>query len=179
MPGIDLLGDVAELTATRVKFNIAFTVEGTSGHVAQDFANLAGLKPFLTARAFARIVGDSLLVSVTGSVTSTRSIDAHVCVIPRGHAPAAGTTAYPETAAHVASVPGSCFVQHSVTSASSPVPLGFPDGVTGQLKPLPVWGVPPTLVVVHEVLGGSATSKATIKISGVLEVGGIGFVQTW
>jgi hypothetical protein len=179
MSGINLLGDVAELTATRVKFNIAFTVEGAAGHVAKDFATLEGLRPYLTARAFARIVGDSLSVSVSGSVTSTRSIDAHLCVIPRGHVAAENTTAYPQTAAHVASVPGSCFVQHSVTSASAPVPLGFPDGITGQLKPPPVWGVPPTLVVVHEILGGSATSTATIKISGVLEVGGIGFVQTW
>jgi len=179
MTGINLLGDVSELTATRVKFNIAFTVEDTEGHVAHDFSTLPGLQPFLAARAFAKIVEDSLSVSVTGSVTSTRSIDAHICVIPSGHVAAKGTTDYPQTAAHVASVPGSCFVQHSVTSASSPVPLSFPDGVTGQLKPLPVWGVPPTLVVVHEILGGSAKSTATIKISGVLEVGGIGFVQTW
>jgi hypothetical protein len=179
MPSINLLGDTSELTATTVKFNIAFEVTGASGHSRHNLEDLAGLRPFLVGRAYASIVGDSLSVKVTGSVTQTRSIDVHACIIPKGHVDSTGAASWPQTAHGVASVPGSCFAQHSVTSSGSPVPLGFPDGVTSQLKPLPVWGVAPALVVVHEILGGSATSTATIKISGLLEVGGIGFVQTW
>lgn len=173
MSTINLLGDLSELRATRVKFNIAFQVTGTSGHVRRTLSGLAGLAPFLTGRAFARIVGESLTLKVTGSVTQTRSIDVHACIIP------VTTATYPQTGHAVASVPGSAFAQHSVTASSEPSPLGFPDGVATQLKPTPVWGEVPSIVVVHEILGGTATSTATIRVSGELEVGGIGFVQTW
>lgn len=173
MSTINLLGDLSELTATQVKFNIAFQVTGTTGHVRHDLATLDGLRPFLAGRAFARIVGDSLTVKVTGSVTQSRSIDAHVCIIPSTYA------TYPQTGHGVSSVPGSCFAQHSVTASGLPAVLNFPDGVANQLKPAPVWGEPPSLVVVHEILGGDAQSTATVKVSGLLEVGGIGFVQTW
>lgn len=173
MSSINLLGDLSELTATGVKFNIAFQVTGASGHVRHTLSGLGGLAPFLQGRAFARIVGDSLTVKVTGSVTQSRSIDVHVCIIP------ATFPDYPQTGHGVASVPGSCFAQHSVTSSGEPAILSFPDGVANQLKPSPVWGEPPALVVVHEILGGTQTSTATVKVSGVLEVGGIGFVRTW
>lgn len=173
MSGINLLGDLSELTSTSVSFNIAFTVTGTSGHHRYHIKDLAGLEPFLKSRAFARIVGDSLTVKVTGSVTSTRSIDVHACIIPATEA------TYPQNDHGVASVPGSCFAQHSVTASGSPAALRFPDGVATQIKPRPIWGEEADLVIVFEILGGTAQSTAVIKISGNLEVGGFGFVKTW
>jgi len=173
MSGINLLGNISELSSTRVPFNIALTVSGVSGHSRHSFDALAGLRQFLVGRAYACIVTDSLQLKVTGSVTQTRSIDVHACIIPSDFA------TYPQTAQAVTSVPGSAFAQHSVTASGPPATLSFPDGVTGQLKPSPVWGELPSLVVVHEILGGTQQSTATIKVSGVLEVGGIGFVQTW
>lgn len=173
MASINLLGDLSELTATRVNFNIAILLTGSSGHTRLKLKAQSGISPFLTGRAFARLVSDSLQLKVTGSVTSTRSIDVHACVIPSSE------DTYPSTSHEVATVPGSCFAQHSVTSSGSPAPLNFPDGVTGQIKPSPIYGEEPDIVIVHEILGGSATSTATVKISGVLEVGGVGFVRTW
>jgi len=173
MSDINLLGDLSELKATRVNFNIALTCSGTSGHRCDRLDSLDGLTPYLTGRAFARIVSDSLSVSVSGSVSAARSIDVHCCIIP------STCSTYPQTPALVTTVPGSVTVQHSVIATSTPAPLRFPDGVANQLKPAPVWGEPPSLVTHHEVLGGTATSSTIVKISGVLEVGGIGFVQTW
>jgi len=170
---INLLGNVSELQSSRVPFNIALAVTGVSGQSRHSLSEQAGLRQFLVGRAYASIVSDSLRVQVTGSVTSTRSIDVHVCIIP------ANFPSFPNTAAGVTSVPGSAFVQHSVVASGQSAVLSFPDGVTGQLKPTPVWGELPSVVTWHEILGGTQTSTATIKISGLLEVGGIGFVQTW
>jgi hypothetical protein len=169
---VNLLGDTSELTATTVRFNATVPVTGTSGSTQLALDQLNGLSQFLQGRAYAAVTTGSLSVKVTGSVTQTRSIDVHCCIIP-------STLTGPDTAEGVASVPGSCFAQHSVTSSGVPAQLHFPDGVANQLKPTPVWGEPPALVVVWEILGGTQTSTATIKVSGVLEVGGIGFVQTW
>lgn len=173
MSDINLLGNISELKASSVAFNIAIQVSGTSGVNQYDFNILPGLRQYLVGRAYASIDESSLSLKVTGSVTQTRSIDVHACIIP------ATISRYPDSASKVASVPGSSFAQHSVTSSAVPAPLGFPDGVTGQLKPKPVWGELPSLVLYHEILGGSQTSTATVKISGSLRVGGIGFVQTW
>uniref|UniRef100_A0AAU7NIP2 Coat protein n=1 Tax=Neopestalotiopsis nebuloides deltaflexivirus 1 TaxID=3162603 RepID=A0AAU7NIP2_9VIRU len=173
MTEINLLGDLSELRASRVNFNIVIEVTGIEGSGVKDLASLPGLAPFLQGRAYASLVKDSLMVQATGDVEQQRAVNVYCAVIPTG------LPTSPASAAHVQRVPGSCFVQHSVTTSGAPVQLRFPDGVATQLKPKPVWGEQPALAYYFQVLGGQQTSVARIRLSGLLEVGGIGFVQTW
>nr|QYF50209.1 MAG: hypothetical protein [Sichuan deltaflexi-like virus 3] len=174
-PAMSLIGDTAQLHQTRIAFNAVITVTGPSGYHHEPLASATGFVQLVGARASVRVVSETLVCQVIGPASANRSVDAFVCVLPAS-LPAAS---FPTTAAQILTVGGSAFCQHSIYVGSTPVPLAFAQEVAHQLKPAPLVGSPPEVCFYYNVAGGGANDTVHLRVSGLLEVDGVGFVQSW
>lgn len=169
----EVIGDTGHLHDNRVPFCAVHTVKGLSDSGHFTLSTCSGFKHLLTARASIRIVSSSLNCMVIGPAAADKAISAHIAVVP------AGLKSYPTSAAQIMTIGGSAYVQHSLYVVTSPVPLSFAPEVAHQLKPKPVIGEEPEVVFHFTITGGSVNTEAFIKISGYLEVDGVGFATSW
>nr|QKN22696.1 hypothetical protein [Erysiphe necator associated deltaflexivirus 4] len=169
----EVIGDTRHLHSNRITFSAVQVVTGSkvSGHF--ELTTALGFKHLVTARASIRIVSESLQCMIIAPAGADKAVVAHIAVVPTG------LPSYPSEAAHVMTIGGSAFCQHSVYSPASPVPLRFSQEVAHQIKPKPLVGLPPEIVYHIQVLGGDKSSETYVKISGEIEVDGIGFAQSW
>jgi len=127
----------------------------------------------VVSRASVKIDQSSIQCQVIGPASPTIAITAHIAVIPSAH------DDLPETEQAILTIAGGAFVQHSLFTGSEVRPLGFAVETSHVIKPKPVVGTEPRVVFHYTASGGTANSKVHIKVKGLLEVDGIGFVQTW
>lgn len=169
----EVIGDTGYLHKNRVTFCAVHTVTGqkVAGHFT--LSTSLGFKHLVTARASVKIVSESLQCMAIAPAGADKAVVAHVAVVP------INLSSYPSEAAHVMTIGGSAFCQHSVYSPATPVTLRFSEEVAHQIKPTAFVGLAPEIVYHVEVVGGDSKSITHIKISGELEVDGIGFAQSW
>jgi hypothetical protein len=169
----DVIGDLSHLRLTRIAFNAVHEVSGAEGSGHFSLLSAKGVKHLIGARALVKIVSDSLTCQVIGPASADKAVSAHIAVIP------STSSDWPSTASEVLTIGGSAFIQHSLYVGALAAPLQFTQEVAHQIKPAPVVGSPPEVVYQFTITGGSASSKAYLRISGVLEVDGVGFVASW
>jgi len=169
----DLIGDVQELRSTRIPFHAVHTVTGSAVHGHFPLMGCTGISHLAASRASVRIVSEGLTCQIIGPATAANAVEAYIAVIP------STSPVWPTTGANILTIGGSAYCQHSVYVGSVIAPLSFTQEVAHQIKPAPLVGSPPEVVFVSNVVGGTAASVVNIRISGILEVDGVGFVQTW
>jgi len=168
-----VLGEVAELSAQTVEFHATHSVTGASGSGSFSLAEAPGLVQYVRTHAYVNLKPESLRVTIRGPVSATIACTVDVCVIPDTYTPR------PSAAAQIQTVQGNSTAQHSLLVGVQDGPVKFANGVAHQLKPEPHLGDLPQVCYVYNINGGAANSIATIRISGIIEARGIGFVQTW
>lgn len=173
MAASEIIGDVTHLHRNRVPFSAVHTATGSCGDGDFLISEARGFRQLVVSRAYVRIDPASLQCQVIGPASATIAVTAHIAVIPSAHRD------LPDSAPDLLTIAGGAFVQHSLFTGSEVRPLGFAVEVSHVLKPKPVIGTEPRVVFHYTASGASATSQVHIKISGFLEVDGIGFVQTW
>lgn len=173
MSSEQIIGDTSHLTATLVPFNAVYKVTGkkTSGHFR--LTECLGFASLLRARASVRIVSSSLTVQVIGPARADKSVNAYVAIVP------ASLDSWPTTSTGILTIGGSTFVQHSLYIAPTPSSLLFNPEVAHQIKPTPVIGQQPEVVYLVEVIGGEDRDESLLRISGQIDISGVGFVPTW
>jgi len=171
----EVIGDTSDLHVNTIPFNAVHTLTGAHGSFAFKLEEASGLKHLLTARASVRIVSDSLTCQVIGPASAAKAVSAHVAVIPH----TTNADDLPTTPAHVLTIGGSAFIQHSLYVGALPAPLNFAQEVAHQIKPTPILGGPPMVVGHYTVTGGVNTDTVFLRVSGVISVDGIGFVKPW
>lgn len=171
----DLIGDTSQLKSTVIGFNAVHEATGASGSGRFALLECLGVKHLLSPRAFVRIVSDSLTCQVIGPATASAAVTAHIAVIPS--AVEAGDL--PTQPRQILTIGGSAFVQHSLYIGAPKAELKFSEGVAHQIKPTPLVGDPPAVVYHYTVTGGGTNSVVHFKISGSIEVDGVGFTRTW
>lgn len=168
-----IVGDTTELNQTRIAFNAVHTVTGAEGHGHFHLTAARGFSHLTSARASVRLLPGSLKCQVIGPAAPDKAVDAYIAVLP------ASAPEWPSQAAEILTIGGSAFTQHSLYVGAQVTDLGFSQDVAHQLKPLPLVGHPPVIVYCYNVTGGTARSVAHLRVSGFLEVSGIGYVQPW
>lgn len=168
-----VIGDVSQLHQNRIAFNAVRSITGSSVHGHFALSSAAGFAHLASARASVRIVSDTLRCQIIGPAAADKAVSAYVAVIP------STAPAFPTTAQHILTIGGSAFVQHSLYVGAKTEPLSFSQEVAHTIKPTPLVGSPPEVVFFVEVTGGANTDVSTLRISGHLEVDGIGYVQPW
>lgn len=171
----EVIGDTSALHVNTIPFNAVHTLTGAHGSFAFKLQEASGFKHLLVARASAKIVSESLTVQVIGPASAAKAVSAHVAVIPFS----SDAADLPTTPAHVLTIGGSAFVQHSLYVVALPAPLSFTQEVAHQIKPAPILGGPPMVVGHYTVTGGVNTDTVFVRVSGILSVDGIGFVRPW
>jgi len=169
----DVLGDTTHLHQHRIDFNAVHTIVGASSHGSFCLVDSSGLRHLLSSRASVKIVSQSLTCQVIGPASADKAVSIHVAVIP------ATATGHPTSEAQILTIGGSAYAQHSLYVGALAVPLAFSTEVAHQIKPAPVVGEPPLVVYVCTITGGTNSDKAYLRISGTIEVDGIGYVQPW
>jgi len=169
----NLIGDTSNLHTTRIPFHAVHELVGIFGSGHFPLLDCNGIKHLVSARATVRIVSDQLSCQVIGPAAADKAVTVHVAVIP------STAPAWPTTAAHLLTIGGSAFTQHSLYVGASATPLAFTQEVAHQIKPRPLVGSPPEVVYYFSVTGGVATTVSYLRISGILEVDGVGYVQPW
>jgi len=168
-----VVGDRAILTRTLVPFNAVATVSGTNTHGHFTLSHANGFRQLIRARAHVTIVSNSLTCQVIGPVAADKTINAYVGVVP------STLNSFPSSSNAVLTIGGSAFATHALVVGAKPVPLLFAPEVAHQIKPQPLIGEPPEIVYFLQVIGGSAADTSLIRISGSVEVEGVGFTATW
>jgi len=169
----DLIGDTSQLHSTRIPFNAIHTVVGHEQHGSFLLSEAVGFIHVIDSRATVKIVSSSLLCQVLGAPSADTAVSAYIAIIPASFQPT------PSSSDHILTIGGSAFCQHSLYVPPTLVPLAFSQDVAHQLKPVPLLGSPPRVAYAVQVVGGTTQSRSTIRISGVIEVDGVGFVQSW
>lgn len=171
----DLIGDSAFLHQNRVPFHAVYSARGASGSGSFLLTTAAGVKHLLSARASVKVVSDKLTCQVIGPAAADKAVEAFVAVVPA----TAADGELPTTIEEIMTIGGSSYLQHSLYVPSTIVPLSFAQEVAHQIKPSPLIGEPPLVVFAYNVTGGVPGSIVRFRISGVLEVDGIGFAKSW
>jgi len=171
----DVIGDTEYLRAKTIPFNAVHVVKGDSGSGYVALTNCLGFKHLLPPYAKVTILSDSLTCQVIGPVAADKAITAHVAVIPDQEK----DFGWPTTPAAILTIGGSALVQHSLYVGARTAPISFANEAAHQIKPDPIVGNTPVVVYTFTVTGGAKTDVSYIKLSGLVEVAGIGFVKTW
>jgi hypothetical protein len=168
-----VIGDQSILTRTIVPFNAVHTVVGSrvSGHFSLSSAT--GFKQIIRSRAHVVVISSSLTCQVVGPATADKTINAFIGVVPSTLAN------FPTTSTAVLSIGGSAFATHALIVGAKPVSLVFAPEVAHQIKPQPLIGEAPEIVYFVDVIGGASTDSSIVRVSGSVEVEGVGFVPTW
>jgi len=168
----DLVGDVSHLHRTVVPFSAVHVVQGHNPHGSFLITDCTGFSALSNARASVKIVSDSLTVKVVSPGGADKVVSGAVAIIP-------DTATNPTSVAHVLSIGGHAYVEHSVYNSAGPVPVRFAAEAAHQIKPTPLVGSPPKVVFALSVLGGDTNTTSTLVLQGSIEVDGIGFTRTW
>jgi len=169
----DLIGDTTHLTRTRLPFHAVLAVRGASKSSASNLLDFAGIRALVQSKASVKIVSETLQVQLITEPSADKAGTLYVCVIP------SDAEALPTSPAEILTVEGSAIVASSIYLGTPYVPLAFASEVAHQIKPTPIIGSPPKVVYSLSVAGGTADTLSHIRISGHVEVQGIGFTQTW
>jgi hypothetical protein len=169
----EIIGDTSHLTQTRVPFNAVHRVSGASRSGHFSLVECAGVASLIRSRAQVRIASESLRCQVVGPAAADQATVLHVAIVP------STCNSWPSSDTDILTIGGSAFCQHSLFVAPAAVPLSFSPEVAHQIKPAPLVGSAPEVVYQLTIVGGAEGSRAHIKISGELEVSGIGFIATW
>jgi hypothetical protein len=169
----DLVGDTAHLHRRTIPFKIAYTLSGAEGHGHFAIPTANGFKQLAASRASVRIVSDSLRCQVLGPASPSVALEAYVAIVPKD------LESWPTKPAQLLTIGGSCYCQHSIYSPSRTVPIEFSAEAAHQIKPTPLVGSAPEVVYYFQAVGGETTTTSYLCLSGLIEVDGIGFTQTW
>lgn len=169
----DLVGDTSHLTQTRIPFSAVKTLLGPQGFGHFTLTSSPGFEQLIKGRAKVKILSDSLHAQVVGPPDPSNAVTVYVAAIPKE------STVWPTDASEILTIGGATVVQHSTYVHSQPSKLEFAVEVAHQIKPKPQVGTEPEIVYSFVVAGAEATTQAYLVIKGLIEVDGIGFVQTW
>lgn len=169
----DVLGDTSHLHQHRIAFNAVHTLVGPSGHGAFSLVDAPGLRHLLSSRASVKIVSSGLTCQVIGPPAADKAVSVHVAIVP------STAPSHPKSEAQILTIGGSTFTQHSLYVGAVSSPLAFSPEVAHQIKPRPLVGESPLVVFVFTITGGTKDDKANLRVSGEIEVDGIGYVQPW
>jgi len=171
----DLVGDSSAFTTTSTKFALTIILKGKTGSIAVPFSTQRGVKEIISSRAFARIQTDTLACQVVSGVTSDKSYQVAVGFMP-SDVNVLSASDLPTKSEDILLYPGSVALQRS--ELANPLVLGsFPAQVTNQLKPAQLGASPPIIVVHFSSEGTDTNSTAILRISGLIEATGIGFIK--
>jgi hypothetical protein len=169
----DLVGDTSHLTQTTFPFSAVKTLKGPQGAGHFTLTTSPGFEQLIAGRAKVVIRSDSLQAQVVGPPDPTKAVTVYVAAIPNGSAK------WPTNAAQILTIGGAAVVQHSTYVHSQPSQLKFAVEVAHQIKPKPQVGTEPEIVYSFIVAGAEAETESYLVIKGIVEVDGVGFVQTW
>jgi len=169
----EVIGDTAQLYEQRIAFSAVHSITGASGHGHFDLKNCVGLKAYIGPYARVKIVEETLQVALIGPASATKALTGAVAIVPDT------IDSGPTTRVGVLTIGGAALVVHSVYEAPQPVPIQFASQVTNVLKPKPLIGDLPRVVYHYELAGGTAADSIIIRLSGHVEVSGVGFISTW
>lgn len=169
----DLVGDTQHLHNRSIEFSAVHTVTGNQLHGSFNLAESPGFAKLAGSHASVKIVSESLACDIIGPASASVASTGAIAVIP--------VTAphNPDTVAKVLSIGGSVYCVHSLYQAPIQQPVRFAAETAHQIKPKPLVGSAPKVVYALELEGASATSRILIRIRGVIEVDGTGFIQPW
>lgn len=169
----EIVGDTSHLHTKTVPFNAVHKVTGSSGTGSFDLATCTGFKQLCSARATVKVLGDALSCEIIGPASPDKATEAYIGVIPDT------AEAFPTEPEHILTIGGSAYVQQSLYIGVRGSSLRFSAEANHQIKPKPMVGSLPKVIYHFKVEGGNNQTVAFIRISGVVEVDGIGFTQTW
>lgn len=169
----EIIGDTSHLHQNTIEFNAVHELLGHSGVTHFPLVECQGLRGLLASRASVTIVSDSLRCQILAPPSADQAAVAQVAVVP------STCPSWPGSGTDILTVGGSVFVQHSLYTGALAVDLRFAPEVAHQIKPAPVVGSPPEVVVAYTVAGADATTVSRLRISGRIRVDGIGFVSSW
>lgn len=173
----ELLGDTSELHSSVVPFHAVSTARGASGSGSFKLMSALGVRHLVSARASVKINSDNLTCQVIGPAAADKAVEAFLAVIPASAA--SDDLELPTTKAHIMTIGGSAYLQHSLYVPSSIAPLSFAPEVAHQIKPQPLFGEPPLIVYSYTVTGGNKDTEIIFRVSGSLTVDGVGFARSW
>jgi hypothetical protein len=169
----DLVGDTSHLTKTTFPFSAVKKLLGHQGNGSFVLIEAAGIKQLIAGRAKVVIKSDSLQAQVVGPPDPKNAATVYVAAIPKG------TENLPSNAEDILTIGGAAVVQHSTYVSSQSSPLGLAVEVAHQIKPAPQVGTEPLIVYNFSVAGAENSTQSFLVIRGVLEVDGVGFMNTW
>lgn len=169
----DLVGDIEYLHKTRIEFSAVHSVRASELKGSFLLASVAGFAKVAASRAKVNIVSDSLKCDIIGPASPSAATVGAVAVVPKS------VEETPNSIGGVLSIGGSVYCVHSLYQAPVQQPLRFAAEVSHLIKPVPQVGEAPRVVYCIEVEGGTQSTKVLIRVQGVVEVDGVGFINTW